>query len=120
MPGIGPYTAAAVASLAFSDKVPVIDGNVVRVGASVSADAVEPRSAEGRRRLESWVVTLMKGEDSGEVNEALMELGATVCTPVDPACDRCPLVPACKAKKLGRQQDFPPPRKRRGAAGPAG
>jgi A/G-specific adenine glycosylase len=57
----------------------------------------------------------MKGENAGEVNEALMELGATVCRPVDPACDRCPLVTVCEAQKIGRQQDFPAPRKRRGA-----
>jgi A/G-specific adenine glycosylase len=113
LPGVGPYTAAAVASLAFSVAAPVLDGNVIRVGARVSADGCEPRSAEGRLKIESWVLELMEGESPGEVNEALMELGATLCTPFDPACDRCPIIAVCEAEKLGRQQDFPRPRKRR-------
>jgi A/G-specific adenine glycosylase len=116
MPGVGPYTAAAVASLAFSAEAPVIDGNVIRVGARVNADAVDPRSAEGHRRLKSWILNLMEDQKPGEVNEALMELGATVCVPVDPACGRCPFASICEAKKLGRQRDFPAPRKRRATA----
>jgi A/G-specific adenine glycosylase len=113
LPGIGPYTAAAVASLAFSSASPVLDGNVIRVGSRVSAEEIEPRSAEGRRKLESWVLDLMQGENPGEVNEALMELGATVCVPAEPACGRCPFEPVCEARRLGRQQDFPPPKRRR-------
>jgi A/G-specific adenine glycosylase len=113
LPGIGPYTAAAVASLAFGEAVPVLDGNVMRVGARVLAMEIDPRSAEGRRKLESWVTGLMNGESPGEVNEALMELGATVCSPTDPACNGCPLASECAAKELGRQGGFPPPRKRR-------
>jgi A/G-specific adenine glycosylase len=113
LPGVGHYTAAAVASLAFSDSAPVLDGNVIRVGTRVRADEGDPRSADGRRRLKGWILGLMEGESPGEVNEALMELGATVCVPVDPACDRCPLAAVCEARKLGRQMEFPPPRKRR-------
>jgi A/G-specific adenine glycosylase len=113
LPGIGPYTAAAVASLAFSERVPVLDGNVMRVGARVLALVRDPRSAEGRRRLERWVVGLMRDQSPGEVNEALMELGATVCFPIEPACSRCPLALGCEARERGRQEDFPPPRKRR-------
>jgi len=113
LPGIGPYTAAAVASLAFGEVVPVLDGNVMRVGARVKALGADPRTAAGRHQLEAWIRGLMKGESPGQVNEALMELGATVCTPMDPACDRCPLDSQCRARKQGRQQDFPPPRRRR-------
>ena len=113
LPGIGPYTAAAVASLAFAKAEPVLDGNVMRVGARVLAVEADPRSAPGRQQLEGWIRILLHGEPPGEVNEALMELGATVCTPVDPGCDRCPLGPECEARRQGRQADFPPPRRRR-------
>jgi A/G-specific adenine glycosylase len=115
LPGIGPYTAAAVASLAFAEAEPVLDGNVMRVGARVQAMDAVPRSAEGCNQLEGWIRSLMEGEPPGQVNEALMELGATVCTPMDPFCDRCPLDSVCEARKQGRQQDFPPPRRRRAA-----
>jgi len=113
LPGIGPYTAAAVASLVFGEAVPVLDGNVMRVGARVQALEADPRSAEGRRQLEDWICSLMEGGAPGQVNEALMELGATVCTPVGPGCDRCPLGPECEAMREGRQEAFPPPRRRR-------
>jgi A/G-specific adenine glycosylase len=113
LPGIGPYTAAAVASLAFGEAEPVLDGNVMRVGARVLAMKLDPRSLEGRQQLESWVSGLIEGESPGRVNEALMELGATVCSPVGPGCDRCPFDAECRARKQGRQQDFPPPRRRR-------
>ena len=113
LPGIGPYTAAAVASLAFGEAEPVLDGNVMRVGARVQALEADPRSAEGRHRLEGWIRSLMEGEPPGQVNEALMELGATVCTPVGPDCNRCPLGSGCEAMRQGRQESFPPPRRRR-------
>ena len=113
LPGIGPYTAAAVASLAWGERVPVLDGNTMRVGARVLALAHDPRSAEGRRRLEAWILALMENQSPGEINEALMELGATVCAPVEPECTGCPCSSDCAAKRLGRQQDFPPPRRRR-------
>lgn len=113
LPGIGPYTAAAVASLAWGEAVPVLDGNTMRVGARVLTLERDPRSAEGRRRLEAWILGLMENQSPGEVNEALMELGATVCTPAEPGCNVCPFSSDCAAKTLGRQQDFPPPRQRR-------
>jgi A/G-specific adenine glycosylase len=113
LPGIGPYTAAAVASLAFGEAEPVLDGNVMRVGARVKTLEADPRTAEGRRQLETWIHSLMKGESPGEINEALMEIGATVCTPTEPGCDKCPFESECGARKQGRQQDFPQPRPRR-------
>ena len=113
LPGIGPYTAAAVASLAWGEATPVLDGNTMRVGARVLALASDPRTVEGRRLLDAWILALMENQSPGEVNEALMELGATVCLPADPACDRCPLASDCTAREHGRQQDFPPPRRRR-------
>jgi A/G-specific adenine glycosylase len=113
LPGVGPYTAAAVASLAFGEPVPVVDGNVIRVAARVLAMPGDPRAADGRREVVDWVASLMVDADPGAVNEALMELGATVCVPAAPACNECPLAPPCRARAEGRPERYPPPRKRR-------
>jgi len=111
LPGVGPYTAAAVASMVHGEAIPLVDGNVARVGARVLALAGDPRTGAVRRTILSWVEDLMGGARPGEINEGLMELGALVCTPASPACDRCPLVPACRAAGAGNPEDYPPPRK---------
>jgi A/G-specific adenine glycosylase len=113
LPGIGPYTASAVASLAYGEKTPVLDGNTMRVGARVLAMKTDPRSAEGRRRLEKWMLTMMEDSRAGRINEALMELGATVCSPSAPSCGSCPLADGCMACLEGRQEAYPLPRRRR-------
>jgi len=110
LPGIGPYTAAAVASLAHGEAVPVLDGNVLRVGARVLELHGDPRRAVPRRTIGSWVLTLMEDEAPATVNEALMELGATVCLPATPRCAGCPFAPECRALAVGRQETIPPPR----------
>jgi A/G-specific adenine glycosylase len=90
LPGFGPYTAAAVASLAFGEQVPLVDGNVARVLARLYA-------LEGDARAQAWPIAakLLPKSRAGTFNEALMELGATVCTPRAPACPRCPLRSEC-------------------------
>lgn len=113
LPGIGPYTAAAVASLAHGEAAPVLDGNVLRVGARVLAFDGDPRTKAGRTAITGWVRGLMEGAAPGAVNEALMELGARVCTPSSPDCGRCPLAADCRALATGEPQRFPPPRRRR-------
>jgi len=113
LPGIGPYTAAAIASLAFGQAEPVLDGNVMRVAARVLALAADSRTAAGRRAATAWVRALMDGTPPALVNEALMELGATVCRPRAPRCAECPLAPACQAFSQGTPEAFPPPRPRR-------
>ncbi len=113
LPGVGPYTAAAVASMASGEAVPVLDGNVMRVGARVLTMTDNPRSAVGRRRLQSWICGLMEGNPPGQVNEALMELGAVICTPSDPDCRSCPFVEVCGARAEGRPEAYPKPRRRR-------
>jgi len=113
LPGIGPYTAAAVASMAFDRRVPVVDGNVIRVAARVMVMEGDPRRAESVRRISGWVLDVMNGHRPGEVNEALMELGATVCLPLAPRCGECPLAGPCRARELGRQTDYPPRRRTR-------
>ena len=113
LPGIGPYTAAAVASMAFGEAAPVLDGNTLRVGSRNLARAGDPRTVENRRLIGDWILDLMQGEAPGRVNEALMELGAVVCTPREPACDQCPLADGCKASIAGNPEAYPPPRRRR-------
>lgn len=113
LPGVGPYTAAAVASLAFGRRAPVLDGNVLRVGARVLALDVVPQDAAGRRRILAWVRTLMEARPPGEVNEALMELGAVVCRPAAPRCGSCPLADDCRAAAEGRPEAYPRPRRQR-------
>lgn len=108
LPGFGPYTAAAVASLAYNENVPLVDGNVARVLARVHA-------LRGDAKARAWKVAaeILPAGRAGEFNEALMELGATVCTPRSPACGRCPIRTLCAVQMKGLDpQRFPAPRKK--------
>jgi A/G-specific adenine glycosylase len=107
LPGVGRYTAGAVASIAFGRAEPVVDGNVRRVLARWNDDA-EP----GDEALWSQAAELVAGPRPGDLNQALMELGATVCTPRAPACDRCPVAAACRARAAGTQTLRPAPTRR--------
>ncbi len=111
LPGIGDYTAAAVGSLAFGLEAPVLDGNVQRVVARMTAFGGDPRTAGAKTRMKAWVRELFPGRHPGVVNEALMELGATVCTPSMPRCEACPLALECQGHEVGRPEEYPPPRK---------
>lgn len=113
LPGIGAYTAAAVASIAFGVAEPVLDGNVERVAARYGAHDVEPKSAGGRRQLAETARRLLDPERPGDGNQALMELGATRCTPRRPRCPLCPLRGGCIAGAGGDAERYPPPRRRR-------
>ncbi len=113
LPGIGSYTAAAVGSLAFGLEAPVLDGNVRRVVARVMAFDGDPRAATAETAMKEWVRDLFPGHSPGGVNEALMELGATVCTPAGPKCEVCPMAEECSGRKAGRPEDFPVRRKTR-------
>ena len=108
LPGIGPYTGGAIASLAFGVPAPAVDGNVRRVMARLLAQA-RPTPAEQR----AAVAALLPDEDPGAFNEALIELGATLCRPQQPRCLLCPWREFCRARRLGRQDDFPAPRARK-------
>lgn len=107
LPGVGRYTAGAVMSIAFGLPEPVVDGNVRRVVARWM-DVGEPRE----RDLWSVASALVAGERPGDLNQALMELGATVCTPRAPRCDRCPVWEGCLARAAGTQEQRPTPRRR--------
>jgi A/G-specific adenine glycosylase len=109
LPGFGPYTAAAVASLAFGEQVPLVDGNVARVLARVLR--LPGDRAEARARAWDAAPSLLPPGRAGEFNEALMELGATVCLPRNPRCGECPLAARCEARRHGDPNDFPAPRR---------
>ncbi len=137
LPGIGPYTAAAVGSICFGVVAPVMDGNVERVMARLLALDADPKATAPRRRLVAAAADLLDPERPGDGNQALMELGATVCTPRSPRCLLCPLrepgpagpggwehgsepggagadrFPGCRAVAEGEPEAYPPPRKRR-------
>lgn len=105
LPGIGAYTAAAVASIAFGEAVVPIDGNVARVLARLVAhdEVLSPTKAE----LQPTASLLADARRAGDLAQALMELGALACTPRRPACDRCPWAFACRAHAAGRAEQLP-------------
>jgi A/G-specific adenine glycosylase len=109
LPGIGRYTAGAIASIAYDRPEPVLDGNVRRVLSRILA---RDGGTGGRGALdrELWGVarTLASGPHPGDLNQALMELGALVCTPRAPACDVCPVSASCRARTLGSVERYPP------------
>jgi len=110
--GFGRYTAGAVASIAFGEAAPVVDGNVARVLSRL--DAIEGAPGDRAREARLWdrAGELVQGERPGDFNQALMELGATVCRPVAPTCLLCPWRDACAARAQGRVEELPPPRAR--------
>ncbi|WP_022835851.1 A/G-specific adenine glycosylase [Salisaeta longa] len=105
--GIGPYTAAAVLSIAYEKPHAVLDGNVIRVLTRVFAIDEDSTRSAIKRRLRALANTLIDRARPGDWNQALMELGATVCTPRQPACPECVLQPVCQAVADGRPEDFP-------------
>jgi A/G-specific adenine glycosylase len=107
LPGIGDYTAAAIASIAFDLPHAVVDGNVLRVLARLSSDDGDLASADTRARLRSIADALLDHKRPGEFNQALMELGATVCLPREAQCPLCPIARFCEARRRGVQASLP-------------
>ncbi len=113
LPGIGRYTAGAIASFAFDLPAPIVEANTLRLYSRLMAMDIDPRSAAGQHQLWDFAEWLVAAEpvqnvmSPGELNQALMDLGATVCTVVDPQCDQCPVAEFCRAFALGQQQQIP-------------
>ena len=114
LPGVGRYTAGAIASIVFGKPEPIVDGNVMRVLARLYAK----EGANGDAAAWTWetadrlVKLAQRSGTPGVFNEAMMELGATVCTPGRPKCETCPLQRFCAARARGLQDEFPIARKR--------
>lgn len=114
LPGIGPYTAGAVASIAFGERVPAVDGNVTRVVSRLFRVEEDVTTASGRRRIQGLAASLVPPARAGAFNQALMELGSSICTPRRPGCPSCPLHGVCLARAAGVQGKLPrtPPARR--------
>lgn len=107
LPGFGAYTAGAVASIAFGEVTPAVDGNVKRVLARLFALESNLTRGEGARQLQQIAATLVDPAAPGDWNQALMELGATVCLPQTPHCTHCSLREQCQARALGIEHSLP-------------
>ncbi|MBU1370164.1 MAG: A/G-specific adenine glycosylase [Bacteroidetes bacterium] len=105
--GVGDYTAAAIASIAFNQPVPVVDGNVFRVLSRLFAIDDPIDTSKGRKVFQEVATSLLAVERPGDYNQALMEFGALQCTPKNPDCPNCPLQNHCLAFAEKRVQDFP-------------
>ena len=120
LPGIGPYTAAAIAAIAFDRRTMPVDGNIERVVSRLYT--VEKSLPQAKPQIQALAASLLGDDRAGDSAQALMDLGASICTPKKPACALCPLNDGCAARALGTQETFPrkAPKKsgalRRGAA----
>jgi A/G-specific adenine glycosylase len=113
LPGIGVYTSAAILSIAFDQKRAVLDGNVARVVARLFAMRGDLRERARWQQLQRHADELLECKAPGDWNQAVMELGATICTPRAPQCLRCPVAEHCAARKHGLQCGIPEKRKKR-------
>ncbi len=107
LPGVGRYTAGAIASIAFGLDEPALDGNIKRVYARLFDVEIPARSPEGEKRLWALAREHLPPGRAGDFNQALMDLGATICTPRNPSCLLCPLGELCQARALGLQEERP-------------
>ncbi len=113
LPGIGRYTAGAIASFAFNQRAAIVEANTLRLHARLLGYDGDPRSNDGQQRLWSsandFVQSSTVSFEPGAINQALMDLGATVCTPQNPRCPECPLKKGCLAFAAGKQAEIPRP-----------
>ncbi|MEO0336166.1 MAG: A/G-specific adenine glycosylase [Pseudomonadota bacterium] len=107
LPGLGPYTARAVASISFHQPVGVVDGNTIRVFSRLYAQKWQWWNQSGRNEIQDIADHWASFADPAELNQAMMELGASICRPLNPACLLCPLAKNCESNLSGRPQDYP-------------
>ncbi len=112
LPGIGRYTAGAILSIAFDAREPILEANATRVLSRLLAYREDPSRPPGQRLLWSFAAALVPRRNAGTFNQALMELGSTVCLPRAPHCDRCPAKRRCPTREAGLQDAIPPPAKK--------
>ncbi|MGI9355408.1 MAG: A/G-specific adenine glycosylase [Rhizobiaceae bacterium] len=105
LPGIGEYTSAAIAAIAFGEKVPVVDGNIERVVTRQTADATPLPKAKAN--CATFMERETPGDRPGDFVQAMMDLGATICTPKNPVCSLCSVSKWCKAREAGTMLDYP-------------
>jgi A/G-specific adenine glycosylase len=110
LPGVGRYTAGAIASIAYDTPAPILDGNVVRVLCRLDKVEDDPRLPAVRDRLWARATEVVPKKRAGDFNQSLMELGATICTPKNPSCLLCPVRAFCRAADAGVQERIPKPK----------
>jgi A/G-specific adenine glycosylase len=107
LPGIGRYTAGAIVSFAFDRPAPIVEANTLRLYSRLLGFRGDPRSVDGQKLLWNFAETILPARSPGQFNQALMELGATVCTPEKPVCECCPVSRWCAAFAEGTQTEIP-------------
>jgi A/G-specific adenine glycosylase len=107
LPGIGRYTAGAIASIAFDQRAPILEANTMRLLSRLVAYDDDPTKSPGQRLLWQTAEELLPRRDVARFNQALMELGSLVCTPTKPRCDGCPAANLCAAREAGLQEKIP-------------
>ncbi len=107
LPGIGPYTAGAISSIAFDLPEPILDGNVARILSRIFLIDAPPEAASTKAQLWDLARALVPVRGAGDFNQAMMELGATICTAREPRCAACPVAAGCQARAAGRQAELP-------------
>jgi len=107
LPGIGRSSAGAIRAIAFDQKAPILDGNVRRILIRIFAIEEDPRRPAVEKKLWQWAEELMSGEHPHDYSQAIMDLGATLCTPRKPACNRCPVASCCLARQLDKAEELP-------------
>lgn len=112
LPGVGRYTAGAIVSFAFDLPAPILEANTLRLYSRLLGFRDDPRSTVGQRRLWSFAEKLVPTDEAGEFNQALTDLGATVCTPTEPQCDACPVATCCRALAENTVNEIPRPARR--------
>lgn len=105
--GIGPYTAGAISSIAFEIPEPAIDGNVMRVVSRLFCIEADIAKASSRRPFDEAMRKIISKDQPGDFNQAMMDLGSSICTPTSPQCESCPIQSYCQAYRENRQTDFP-------------
>jgi A/G-specific adenine glycosylase len=107
LPGIGPYTAGAISSFAFNLPAPIVEANTLRLYSRLICLEADPRSSAGQKVLWKFAAWIVSRRRAADFNQAVMDIGAQVCTPQKPDCPRCPLMPSCKAFEAGKHQILP-------------
>ena len=110
LPGIGRYTAGAILSIAFDQRLPILEANTLRLHARLLAIKGDILRGEANTRLWQFAEEILPRTGSGKLNQALMDLGNLVCTPKLPKCTECPVAPFCESARRGLQAEIPSPR----------
>ena len=107
LPGIGPYTAGAIASFAFNQPAAILEANTLRLFSRLIELDIDPRGTQGQKLLWKFAGWAVSRKRAADFNQAVMDIGSQVCQPVDPDCRHCPLMPSCKTFESGRQAEIP-------------